>query len=239
MVVHFLSLGGLCAEQSTPGVNQILAFVVHFLVDQEVLLLRSDRGANALDILVAKELQNPHGLTVQGLHRAQQRGLLIQCLSTIGAESRRNAEGLALNERIRSGIPGGVASRLEGRTQAAGWEAGSVRLTFNQLLAGEIHDYAAVGCGGDEAVMLFGSNAGQRLEPMGIVGRTMGDSPVLHGSGNSICHTRIQLRAMIDGFAKRLINIRAQICLHYAVVKHQTTKIIGYRSTHNLHPFIK
>ena len=233
MVIHFLTLGGLCTKQRTAGVNQILALVVHLLIDKEILLLRADGGTNTLDVLIAEELQNPHRLTVQRFHGAQQGRLLIQCLAAVGAERSGDAEGLALNERIRSGVPCGIASCLEGCPQAAGREAGSVRLALNQFLAGEVHNHAAVRCGGDEAVVLLGGNAGQRLEPMGIVGSTVGDSPVLHGSGNSICHTGVQLCAMIDGLTKRLINIRAQTCLHYAVVKHQTTKIIGYRSTHN------
>ena len=80
--------------------------------------------------------------------------------------------------------------------------------------------------------MLFSSDAGQRLEPMGKVGSTVGDCPVLHGSGNSVGYAGIQLRTLINGLTKRLINIRAQICLHHAVIKDQTAKIIGY-STHN------
>ena len=231
MIVHLLTLGGLGAEQGTAGVNQILTLVIHFLGNQEILLLGANGGTNALDVIVAKQLQDPHGLTVQGFHGAQQRSLLIQRLAAIGAESGGDAQSLALNERVRSGIPGSVASGLKGCPQTAGREAGSVRLTLDQLLAGEIHDYAAIGSGGDKAVVLLSGDAGERLEPMGKVGSTVGDCPVLHGSGNSVGYAGIQLRTLINGLAKRLINIRTQICFHDTVIKNQTAEIVG-DSTH-------
>ena len=209
MIIHLLTLGGLCAEQGAPGVDQILALVVHFLINQEILLLGANGGTNALHILVAKELQDAHGLTVQRFHGAEQRRFLVQRLTAVGAERGGNAKGLSLNKSVRCGIPGGVASGFKGRPQAAGGEAGSIRLALDQFLAGKVHDDAAVRSGGDEAVMLFRSNSSQRLEPMGEVGSSIGDCPILHGGSNSIRDTGIQLCALIDGLAQRLINTRA------------------------------
>ena len=57
--------------------------------------------------------------------------------------------------------------------------------------------------------MLLGSDTGQRLEPMGIVGSTVGNGPILHGGGDSICYAGIQLRALIDGLAQGPVNIGA------------------------------
>ena len=208
MIVHLLTLGGLGAEQGTAGIDQILALVIHCLIDQEVFLLGADGSANTFHILVAEQLQDAHGLTVQGLHGAQQRGFLIQSLAAIGAERGGNAKGLTLNKCVRGGVPGGVASGFKGCAQAAGGEAGSIRLALDQFFAGKVHDHAAVGGRGDKAVMLLGGDAGQRLEPVGKMGSTVGDSPILHGSGNSIRYAGIQLCALIDGLAKRPINVR-------------------------------
>ncbi len=237
VVIHFLTLGGLGTEQRPTGVDQVFALVVHLPVYQEVLLLRADGGADAGHVLVAEELQNPHSLPVEGLHGAKQGSLLIQSLAAVGAEGRGNAQGLALDEGVGGRIPCGVASGLEGRPQAAGGEAGRVRLAFNQLLAGKIHDHAAVGSRGDEAVVLLGGDAGQRLEPMGVVGGTVGDRPILHGGGHCIGHAGIQLCAVIDGLAQGLVDLRTQIGLHHPIVKHQTAEIIR-NSTHNITPFL-
>ena len=78
MVVQLLALGRLCAEQRPAGVDQIVALVVHGLINKEVLLLRADGGGHALHVAVAEQLQNPEGLLVQGLHAVQQRRLLVQ-----------------------------------------------------------------------------------------------------------------------------------------------------------------
>ena len=237
MVIHFLSLGWLCAKQGSSGIDQILSLFVQLLRNQEIFLLRADRGTDALHIFVTEKLQNPHSLPVQCFHRAKQRGLLIQSLTAIRAKCRGDAQGLALNKRVGSGVPGGVTSCFEGCPQAAGGERGGVRLALDQLFAGEIHDDAAVRCRRNKAIVLFCGDAGQRLEPVGIMGGTVSNGPVLHSGGNGIGYGCIQLGTLIDGLAQRLIDIRAQICLHDTVIKNQAAKIIR-NSTHKIYtPF--
>src|SRR5699024_11330011 len=55
-------------------------------------------------------------------------------------------------------------------SQPAGGEGGGVRLPSDELLAGKLHNHAAVRGGGDEAVVLLGGDAGHGLEPVGEVG---------------------------------------------------------------------
>ena len=238
VVIHLLPLGGFRAEQGSSGEDQILALLVHFLIHKEIFLLGTDVGADALDVGVAEELQDTHGLTVQGFHGAQQRGLLIQRLAAVGAERRGDAKGLALDECVGGGVPCGVSTGLKGGAQAAGGERAGVRLALDQLFAGEIHDDAAVGSGRNEAVVLFGGDAGQRLEPVGIVGRAMGDSPVLHGSGHRVGDGSVQLRTLVDGSAQRRIHVGGKIGFHHPVIKYQTAEIVR-NSTHNKRSFLK
>ncbi len=236
MVIHLLPLGGFCAEQRSAGEDQVFALLVHVLIHQEIFLLGADVGADTLDVGVAEELQDPQCLPVQSFHGAQQRGLLIQRFAAVGAEGRGDAKDLALDECVGGGVPCGVAPGLKGGAQAAGGKRAGVRLALDQLLAGEIHDDAAVGSGRNEAVVFFGGDAGQRLEPVGVVGRAMGDSPVLHGSGHRVGDGSVQLRALVDGFAQRRIDVGGKIGLHHPIIKYQAAEIIR-NSTHNKRSF--
>ena len=197
VVVHLLPLRRLCPEKRASREDQILTFFVHFSVHEEVFLLRPDGSAHTLDVRVAKQPQDAQRLLIQRLHGAQQRRFLIQCLAPIGAESRRDAEGLILDEGIGGRIPCGIASGLKGGAQAAGGEGGSVRLSLNQLLTGELHDHAAVRRGGNEAVVLLRGDPGKRLEPVRKMCCAMRDRPVLHRAGDRIGHVVIQIRALV------------------------------------------
>ena len=233
VVVHLLTLGRLRAEQSAATEDQILALVEHLAVHQKILLLRADGGTDAFHILVAEQVEDAHGLLVQGLHRAQQRCFLIQRFAAVGTERRGDAQGLILDKGIGGGIPRGIAAGLEGGAQAAGGEAGSVRFALDQLLAGELHDDAAVGRRGDEAVVLFGGDAGQGLEPMGKMGGAMLDGPILHGVCHSVGHFVIQAAALIDRFFQRGVDFIGKPCFHDAVVKNQTAEVFRYCAHHD------
>ena len=224
VVVQLLPLRRHGTEERPPAEHEVAALFVHLLVDEEVLLLWTDRGAHALDGGVAEQAQDAHGLLVQRLHRAQQGRLLIERLASIGAEGGGDTERLTLDEGIGCRIPRGIAAGLERRAQAAGGEARGVRLTLNELLAGEFHNHAAVRRGGDEAVVLFGGDAGQRLEPMGEVRRAVLHRPILHRGGHGISDVAVQTRALGDGLAQGIVHAGGQPRLHNAVVKYQASE---------------
>ena len=226
VVVQLLPLGGLGAEQRPAGVDQIPALLVQRLVDQEVFLLRTDRGRHVLDLLAAEQLQHPESLPVQRLHAAKEGRFLIQRLSAVGAERRGDAERFALDESVAGGIPCRVAPRLEGGAQTAGGEGGGVRLSLDQLLAGKLHDDAAIGRRSNEAVMLFCGDAGQGLKPVGKMGGAVLHSPVPHGGSYRVCHMGIQRSTLINGPLQRSINIGGQLGPHDPVIKYQTAEIV-------------
>ena len=86
VIIQLLTLWGTSSEQGASGVNQILALGVQLLGDEEIFLLGTDRGDYLLDVLVAEQLQYTQCLDIQRLHRAQERGFLIQRVGAVGRE---------------------------------------------------------------------------------------------------------------------------------------------------------
>ena len=235
VVIHLLPLGGLSTEQRPAAENKVFPLFVHGLINEKVLLLRADAGTDTLDVLVAEQPQRPHGLPVQGLHGAQQRRFLIQRLAAVGAEGRRDAEGVALDEGIGGGVPRGVAPGFKCGPQSAGGEGGGVRLALNQLLAGKLHDNAAIRGGGDEAIVLFRRDSIEGLEPVGEMGGAMGYGPVPHGGGHGVRYVGIQRGTLVNGFLQGGIDLGGQHGAHRAIIKHQTAEILR-NCTHILSP---
>ena len=218
MLLQLLTLGRGSTEQSAAGEDQILTCLVVLLLDKEILLLGADGGGDVINIL-AKQLQDADGLTGQCVHGAQQGGLFVQCLAGVADESGGDAQHVILHESVAGGVPCGVAAGLAGGTQAAGGEGGSIGLAAHQLLAGELHDGGAVAHGAHKAVVLLTGDAGQRLEPVGVVGGTQLHGPALHHAGHNVCHLDIQGCALVQGALQALVSSARQALLHYMLVK--------------------
>ena len=218
VLFQLLTLGRGSTEQGAAGEDQVLTGLVVLFLDQEVLLLRADGGGNVVHIL-AEQLQDADGLAGQGVHGTQQGGLFVQCLAGVADKGGGDAQHVILDEGVAGGVPCGVAPGLAGGAQAAGGEGGSVGLAAHQLLAGELHDGGAVAHGGDEAVVLFTGDAGQRLEPVGVVGGTQLHGPALHDAGHHVGHLDIQRRPLVQGVLQALIRSARQALLHHMLVK--------------------
>ena len=227
MVVQFLTLGGLGTEQGTAAELQVFTALVDGLVDQEVLLLRAYLRDHMTCLGVAEQTQNTDALTVQQLHGAQQRRLLVQRVTAVGAENGGDIEGLVLDKGVRGGIPCGVAASLEGGAQTAGREGGSVRFAAGQLLAGQFHQNLTIAGGHDKAVVLFGGKTGHGLEPVGVVGCALFDGPVLHDSSDFRCQRTVQRGALHQTLLQSGIGIRTQTLSHLLVIKYHASKQLG------------
>ena len=188
------------------------------------------------DVEVSEKPQDAQGLPVQRLHGPEQRGLFVQGFAAVGAEGRRDAQHLALDKSVGGGVPGGVASRLKGGAQPAGGEGARVRFPADELLAGKLHDDAAVGRRRDKAVMLLRRHAGEGLEPVGKVGCAVLHGPVAHGGGNSVCHLGIKRLALFHGLLHGVVDLAGKAGFHGAVVKYKTAEGFRY-GFHILHPF--
>ena len=104
-----------------------------------------------------------------------------------------------------------------------------------EYFAGKLHDYPPVTGGGDEGVVLFGGNAGHGLEPVGIVGGTLFQRPVLHGFGNGVGSFQLQLCAGIDAGAPGVIDLGGEALAHGGLVEDITAENLGdvdYRVHH-------
>ena len=218
VLLQLLALGRGSTEQGAAGKDQVLPGLVVLLLNKEVLLLRADGGGNVVHIL-AEQLQDADSLAGQGVHRAQQGGLFVQCLAGVADKGGGDAQHVILDEGVAGGVPCGVAAGLAGGAQAAGGEGGSVGLAAHQLLAGELHDGGAVAHGGDEAVVLLTGDAGQRLEPVGVVGGTQLHGPALHDAGHDVGHLDVQRSTLVQGVLEALISSARQALLHHMLVK--------------------
>ena len=229
MILQFLPLRRLRAEQGAAGIDEVLAALIELFVYEKILLFGADGRIHALGVVPPEQAEDAERLLVERLHRAQQRRLFVQRLAAVGAEGGGNVQRFVLDEGIGGGVPRGVAPRLEGRAQAARREGGRVRLAFDQFLPREFHNHAAVRRGRDKAVVLLGRDAGKRLEPVGVMRGAVRDRPVLHRGGHRVGDAEVELRPLVNGLFQRLVYLGGQIGFHHPVVKHQTSEVCGYR----------
>ena len=218
VLFQFLALGRCRAKQGAAGQNQVQALVAILFADQEVLLLRANGGGNALNIL-AEQVQYLAGLVADGLHGTQQRGLFIQCFAGVRAECSGDAQHVIFYKSIAGGVPCGVAAGFTGGAQAAGREGGSIWFAFDELLAGKLHDGGAVRLGADKAVMLLTGDAGQRLEPVGIVGGALLNGPALHDAGHDVGDLKVQRLALLNRRLEALVGRAGQTLAHLMLVE--------------------
>ena len=226
VLLELLALAGSGAKERAAGDDQVLALAVGILLDQEVLLLVT-HGRNDLLGGLAKECQYTLGLTRERGHGAQQRGLLVQGLARVGAESRGDAQDVVLDKSRAGGIPGGVATGLEGGTQTAVGEAGGIGLALDEVLARKLGNGGAVVVGLEEAVVLLGSNARKRLEPVRVVRGALGDGPDLHGVGNGVGHIQVERLTVLEGCSKALPNVLGEVVLHDFLREHHGPEAVS------------
>ena len=218
VLFQLLTLGRGGTEQGAAGEDQILTGFVIFLLNKEVLLLGADGGGDVIHIL-AEQLQDANCLIGQCVHGTQQGGLLIQSLAGVADECGGDAQHIILHECVAGGVPCSVAAGLAGGAQTAGGEGRCIGLAAHQLLAGELHDGGAVAHRGNKAIVLLTGDAGQRLEPVGVVGGTQLHGPALHHAGHNVCHLNVQRSTLVQGVLQALIGCARQALLHHMFVK--------------------
>ena len=183
MVFQLLSLGRFGAEQSPSRVDQVRSREVKVLVDQEVLLFGPGRAVDAGGTR-AKKSENPDCVFRQCLVGAEQGGFLIEGFAGPRAKCGGDAKGCAvrvLEDECRARrVPGRVAACFKRGTDAAGREAGCVRLSADQFLAAEFRDRHAVFGRDQERIVFLSGQPGHRLKPVSVVGRAMFHRPFPH-----------------------------------------------------------
>ncbi len=138
----------------------------------------------------------------EGLLRPQQRDLVIEGLAGVrherGRDRHRHAVRLDLQEDRAGDVPRGVAAGLERGPDAARRERTRVRLALDEVLARELGDGLAIAGRGQERVVLLGGRARHRHEPVCVVGRPLGECPLLHAVRDGIDDRRIERLVAVD-----------------------------------------
>ena len=216
LVFELLTLGRLGAEEGTTAGVEVGTEMEEAGVDQEVLLLRAARSGDVA-VLLAEEREDAGGGLVDGSHRAEERGLLVEGFALPGHEGGRDAERrtvLGVEDVSRGGdVPGGVTAGFEGGAEATVREGGGVRFGLDQRLAGELGK-GAVTIRFEEGVMLLGGEAGERIEDVGVVRRAALERPILDGSGNDVRGGGVELDAGFDAGLERLEYFLREALLH-------------------------
>ena len=227
VVVKLLSFGCRCAVERSSCKYQVFSVGIHFSVDKEILLLGTCIGDNSCSVR-AEQLHYTQCGFIDSIAGAQQRCFFIQSLAAVGAECCWDTKCACFDERIRGRVPCGIASCFKGTSEPSRWEAGSVRLAFDKLLARKFHYDMSVICRGDKAVVLFGSDACHWLEPMCEVGTALFDCPVLHCVCNDICKLDIKRHAVLDSFFQLLIGVFWEPFPHDRVIENIRAENCGH-----------
>jgi hypothetical protein len=195
--------GGLAPNSVRPARDQVGAREEEVAVDQEVLLL----GPAVATPAPPSVWPNSFRMRCACLFSACIERSTGVFLSSASPVHDTNAVGMhsvvplgSPDVRRARHVPRRVAAGLERRPDAARREARRVRLALDQLLAVNSPPRAALAVGLQEAVVLLGRQAGQRIEDVRVVRRALLDRPVLHrhrhGVGPLVLHFRwVNLRA--------------------------------------------
>ena len=76
--------------------------------------------------------------------------------------------------------------------------------------------------------MLLSRHAGERLEPMGVMGCPPLNRPILHGVCHHVSYAGIQLCAVFDGLLQFFVHVLGQTVLHHRIIEYVLTKHLRY-----------
>mmetsp|Transcript_13600 Transcript_13600/g.20247 ORF Transcript_13600/g.20247 Transcript_13600/m.20247 type:complete len:268 (-) Transcript_13600:428-1231(-) len=133
VITHFLSTGGILANDGTSGKLKIGTSVVFLTGYKEEFLLQSNVGDNSSMLLSIKSkvLQETICLLIQGSVGTKKGCLLIQGSSIVGNKRGRYKDGVSTKEDGRGCIYGKVSSGTVSPTKSTIGEGGSISFTSN------------------------------------------------------------------------------------------------------------
>ena len=213
MVLQLLTLGRSMAEERPPGHHDVRPGVVKGLVNEEVLLFPTQRGHHFAHFLV--EVAGHFGRRlVHCMQRPQQRHLVVQRLAGVADEDGGDAQGAPHDEGRGTGIPSRIATGLERVADAPAWEAGGVGLLLHQHAAIEALDAAATPDGLEEGIVLLGAEAGERLEPVRVMGGPLAGGPLLHATGDLVGQLAVDACPVMHGLPHGVVGILGEEHAH-------------------------
>ena len=226
VVIQLLPLGRGRAKQGASALAQVRTGIVEGLVDQEVLLLPAEGGDHLGDVLV-EVLADVRGGLVYGREGLEEWRLVVEGLARVGDEDGGDAEGGAHDERGTARIPEGVTAGLESGADAAVGKAGGIGLLLDEEAAVEALDGAAAAVGLDEAVVLLGRAASQRLEPVRVVRGAAGHGPLLQRAGHLVGNLAVDADAVLCGGHDVVIGLLREVLAHGAEREGMVAVVLG------------
>ncbi len=88
----------------------------------------------------------------------------------------------------------------------------------------------AVAGRGQERVVLLGGRAGHRHEPVGVVGRALGQRPLLHAVGDRVHDRRVERLVTVDRLPQFRVDRLGQVLALGDVVEHVLAVDVGARA---------
>ena len=154
----------------------------------------------------------------------KQWGFVVERFSGIRYENGRNAKGFSHNERRRRWIPGRVTSGFKRIANAPVRKRRRVGFLLHQHVAIKTFNRLTRTHRFQERIVFFGGGTRQRLEPMGVMRRAFGQSPIFHGNGHRFCQLSVQARAGIHGLHHGFVGFRGKVFPHDVAMKNQATE---------------
>ena len=232
LVVHLLTLCGLCTEKRPPRHLEISALFIEFFIDQKIFLFGADAGNHVFDVFFAEKTKHTKGLFAERFDGTKERRFFVEGFSRVRTERRRNAQRMIFYERVRRRIPHRVPARFKSGAASARRKRRRIAFAFDKLFAAELHNDAAVFVGSDKTFVLFRRNAGKRLKPMRVVRRAFRNSPLLHRVRHLIRNFKFERRAVVERFFERFKCVFRQKLLHHPLIKnHASEQFLHIRHT--------
>ena len=226
MVFKLLTLRAVVPHECATCEHQIGTSVVEGFIHEEVFLFPAKVGVNVLDLFVEVRAYLACGVT-ECRRRADERGLVIQSLPGISNEHRRDTQRITDQEHRRRGIPRRVTARLEGVTDTSARKRRCVGLLLIQRVTAELLKQQAV-FEGKERVMLLGSAACERLEPVREVRCTALDSPLTDTDSHDAGYVAMDRATVIYVVEQLLQYILGYILLHPLAGEYVACKVVFY-----------
>ena len=234
VVVKLLAFRRSSTEEGTAGLAQVWTGVVQRLVYEEILLLPSQGGHHLGDILVEILAHFRSGL-VHCREGLEQRCFVVEGLSGVCDKDGGDAQRLTDQKRRAARIPQRVSTGFECGTDAAIREARSIGLLLNQKAAVKPLNGTSPAVGLNEAVVLFGGAASQRLEPVGVVGCTTCHGPLFQSTGHLVGNFAVNAGSVHHGRDHMFIRFLCQVLAHGAERKGQVTVVLGDLGGRRIH----
>ena len=231
LVFELLALRRWGSEQGPPGEEKVGTLLGQPAVDEEVLLLGPDVREDLAGRRVAEPAQDAERLLAERRLGPEERDLVVERLArerdVRGRDRQGDAVRLDLEEDRRGDVPGGVAARFERRPDATRRERARVGLALDEVPPGELGDRLAVTGRGQERVVLLGGGAGHRHEPVGVVGRAVGQRPLLHAVGHRVDDRRVERLVTVDRPAQLPEDRLGEVLALGPLVEHVLAEDVG------------